>query len=91
MCVDFTAKESAKSTANPHFVLQNRIEDGVDLMGYTNWGCVDMVSMSTGEFSKRYGFIYMDKHDDGSGTMARSRKKSFYWYKDVIGRNGRTL
>ncbi|MCP1157224.1 MULTISPECIES: glycoside hydrolase family 1 protein [Bacillus] len=67
------------------------IEDGVDLMGYTSWGCIDMVSMSTGEFSKRYGFIYVDKQDDGTGTMERSRKKSFYWYKDVIGTNGRTL
>jgi 6-phospho-beta-glucosidase len=67
------------------------IEDGVELMGYTSWGCIDMVSMSTGEFSKRYGFIYVDKHDDGSGTLERKRKKSFYWYKDVIGSNGEKL
>ncbi|MGJ7911931.1 glycoside hydrolase family 1 protein [Neobacillus sp. LXY-1] len=67
------------------------IKDGVDLMGYTPWGCIDLVSASTGELSKRYGFIYVDKHDDGSGTLERSRKKSFYWYKDVIATNGETL
>lgn len=67
------------------------IEDGVDLMGYTSWGCIDMVSMSTGEFSKRYGYIYVDKHDDGSGTLERKRKKSFFWYKDVIASNGESL
>lgn len=67
------------------------IEDGVDLIGYTSWGCIDLVSASSGEYSKRYGFIYVDKHDDGSGTMARSRKKSFFWYKDVISSNGEKL
>ncbi|MGD6966355.1 glycoside hydrolase family 1 protein [Rossellomorea vietnamensis] len=67
------------------------IEDGVDLIGYTSWGCIDLVSASTGEYSKRYGFIYVDKHDDGSGTLERSRKKSFYWYKDVISSNGENL
>jgi 6-phospho-beta-glucosidase len=67
------------------------IEDGVELMGYTTWGCIDMVSMSSGEYSKRYGFIYVDKHDDGSGTLARKKKKSFFWYKDVIGTNGEKL
>jgi 6-phospho-beta-glucosidase len=67
------------------------IEDGVELMGYTSWGCIDMVSMSTGEFSKRYGFIYVDKHDDGSGTLERKKKKSFFWYKDVIATNGEEL
>lgn len=64
------------------------IEDGVELMGYTPWGCIDLVSMSTGEMSKRYGFIYVDKQDDGSGTLERKKKKSFYWYKDVIATNG---
>ena len=54
------------------------IEDGVDLIGYTTWGCIDLVSAGTGEMRKRYGFIYVDKHDDGSGTMKRSRKDSFY-------------
>lgn len=67
------------------------IEDGVDLMGYTSWGCIDLVSASTGEYSKRYGFIYVDKHDDGSGTLERRRKKSFYWYKDVIASDGAIL
>ncbi|MDZ5472903.1 glycoside hydrolase family 1 protein [Bacillus sp. 31A1R] len=67
------------------------IEDGVDLMGYTTWGCIDLVSNSTGEMSKRYGFIYVDKHDDGSGTLERKRKKSFFWYKDVIATNGEKL
>lgn len=55
--------------------------DGVDLMGYTPWGCIDCVSFNTGEYKKRYGFIYVDKHDDGSGTMKRMKKKSFEWYK----------
>lgn len=64
------------------------IEDGVDLMGYTSWGCIDLVSASTGEMSKRYGFIYVDKHDDGSGTLERKKKKSFFWYKKVINSNG---
>lgn len=67
------------------------IEDGVDLMGYTSWACIDLVSASTGEYSKRYGFIYVDKHDDGSGTLERKRKKSFYWYKNLIETNGSNL
>lgn len=67
------------------------IEDGVELMGYTSWGCIDLVSASTGEMSKRYGYIYVDRHDDGSGTMERKKKKSFYWYKDVIASNGESL
>ncbi|TXC85813.1 glycoside hydrolase family 1 protein [Metabacillus litoralis] len=67
------------------------IEDGVDLMGYTSWGCIDVVSASTGEFSKRYGFIYVDKQDDGSGTLNRKKKKSFDWYKEVIASNGEKL
>ncbi|MFJ5762905.1 glycoside hydrolase family 1 protein [Neobacillus sp. NPDC093182] len=67
------------------------IADGVDLMGYTPWGCIDLVSASTGEMSKRYGFIYVDKHDDGSGTLDRKKKKSFFWYKNVIATNGQEL
>ena len=63
-------------------------EDGVDLMGYTPWGCIDLVSAGTGEMDKRYGFIYVDKKDDGSGTLARKKKKSFAWYKKVIASNG---
>ena len=66
-------------------------EDGVDLLGYTPWGCIDLVSASTGEMAKRYGFIYVDRHNDGSGTMKRYKKKSFYWYKDVIASNGENL
>lgn len=65
--------------------------DGVDLMGYTPWGCIDLVSASTGEMAKRYGFIYVDKYDDGTGTLERSRKKSFYWYQKVIRTNGADL
>ncbi|MDR1470309.1 MAG: 6-phospho-beta-glucosidase [Spirochaetaceae bacterium] len=65
--------------------------DGVELWGYTTWGCIDIISASTGEMSKRYGFIYVDKDDEGKGTLARSRKKSFFWYKDVIASNGEKL
>lgn len=66
-------------------------EDGVALMGYTPWGCIDLVSMSTGEMRKRYGLIYVDKQDDGTGTLNRYRKKSFYWYRRVIASNGERL
>ena len=66
-------------------------EDGVDLMGYTSWGCIDLVSASTGEMSKRYGFIYVDRDDAGNGTLKRSKKKSFDWYKKVIASNGEDL
>lgn len=66
-------------------------EDGVDLMGYTPWGCIDLVSASTGEMSKRYGFIYVDLDDAGNGTLDRSRKDSFEWYKKVISTNGEVL
>ena len=65
--------------------------DGVDLMGYTPWGCIDLVSATTGEMKKRYGFIYVDKNNDGSGTLARSKKLSFDWYKKVIASNGEEL
>lgn len=66
-------------------------EDGVELMGYTPWGCIDLISMSTGEMAKRYGFIYVDKQDDGSGSLGRYPKKSFFWYKNVIATNGEVL
>lgn len=62
--------------------------DGVDLMGYTPWGCIDLVSFTTGEMKKRYGFIYVDKDNEGNGTLERSKKKSFDWYKKVIASNG---
>lgn len=67
------------------------IEDGVELWGYTTWGPIDLVSASTAELSKRYGFIYVDRHDDGTGTLARYKKKSFAWYKEVIESNGASL
>ncbi|ASW51143.2 glycoside hydrolase family 1 protein [Streptococcus suis] len=67
------------------------IEDGVELMGYTPWGCIDLVSASTSEMSKRYGFIYVDADYQGKGSFDRSRKASFYWYKDVIASNGANL
>ena len=71
--------------------MKEAVEDGVDLMGYTPWGCIDLVSASTGEMAKRYGFIYVDKYDDGSGDLSRSKKKSFNWYKQVIASNGEKL
>ena len=67
------------------------IEDGVDIIGYTPWGCIDLVSAGTGEMSKRYGFIYVDRDDLGNGTLKRSRKKSFDWYKQVIASHGENL
>lgn len=66
-------------------------EDGVELWGYTPWGCIDLVSAGTGQMSKRYGFIYVDKDDEGNGILARSRKDSFYWYQKVIQTNGADL
>ncbi|MFT0848920.1 glycoside hydrolase family 1 protein [Actinomycetaceae bacterium L2_0104] len=67
------------------------IADGVPVLGYTAWGCIDLVSASTGQMSKRYGLIYVDRNDDGSGTLARYPKKSFQWYRDVIASNGASL
>ena len=64
------------------------IEDGVELMGYTPWGRIDLVSASTSEMSKRYGFIYVDADDEGNGSYDRSRKDSFFWYQKVIETNG---
>lgn len=71
--------------------MKEAVKDGVDLMGYTPWGCIDLVSASTGEMKKRYGFIYVDKDNEGNGTLKRSKKKSFYWYKNVIKSNGEDL
>ena len=78
---------------NDHLVqvLKAIREDGVDLMGYTSWGCIDLVSCSKAELRKRYGFIYVDRNDDGSGTLQRYRKESFDWYKNVIATNGGSL
>ena len=65
--------------------------DGVDVMGYTSWGCIDLVSCSSGQMSKRYGFVYVDRDDDGNGTLARYPKDSFYWYQHIIETNGEEL
>lgn len=71
--------------------VREAIEDGVELMGYTSWGPIDLVSAGTAQMSKRYGFIYVDRDDAGQGTLARRCKKSFYWYRDVIHSNGASL
>jgi 6-phospho-beta-glucosidase len=71
--------------------IQDAINDGVDVMGYTPWGCIDLVSASTGEMSKRYGFIYVDLDDNGRGTNKRIKKQSFSWYQRVIATNGENL
>ena len=65
--------------------------DGVELMGYTSWGCIDLVSASSGEMKKRYGFIYVDLDNEGKGTLKRTKKKSFVWYQKVIETNGEEL
>lgn len=65
--------------------------DGVELLGYTTWGCIDLVSAGTGEMKKRYGFIYVDLDNEGNGTLKRTKKKSFDWYKKVIATNGEDL
>ena len=66
-------------------------DDGVEVMGYTSWGCIDLISASTAEMKKRYGFIYVDRNNDGTGTFKRYKKKSFYWYKKVIETNGQII
>ena len=66
-------------------------EDGVNLMGYTPWGCIDCISFTTGEMKKRYGFIYVDRDNEGNGTLERSKKDSYEWYKKVIASNGEVL
>ncbi|WP_288499129.1 6-phospho-beta-glucosidase [uncultured Erwinia sp.] len=77
---------------NDHLVqVREAIEDGVEVLGYTCWGPIDLVSASKAEFSKRYGFIHVDRDDQGNGTLARTRKKSFYWYQNVIKTHGESL
>ena len=66
-------------------------EDGVILWGYMAWGCIDLVPAGTGEMKKRYGFIYVDRDNEGKGTLKRSKKKSFDWYKEVIATNGASV
>ena len=71
--------------------MKEAVADGVDLIGYTYWGPIDIVSAGTGEMKKRYGFIYVDKDNDGHGTLKRYKKKSYDWYKKVIESNGEEL
>ena len=71
--------------------MREAVADGVDVMGYTPWGCIDLVSASTGEMAKRYGMIYVEKYDDGTGSLARRKKDSFEWYRRVIASNGEEL
>lgn len=77
---------------NDHLVqAREAIADGVELVGYTAWGCIDLVSMSTAQMSKRYGFIYVDRDDQGAGSLERFPKQSFDWYREVIATNGGSL
>ena len=71
--------------------LRQAVEEGVDVMGYTTWGGIDLVSASTGQIEKRYGLIYVDMNDKGEGTFERKRKDSFFWYKKCIESNGEDL
>lgn len=71
--------------------MNEALADGVDLKAYTPWGCIDLISASTGEMKKRYGMIYVDKLDDGSGSLERKKKDSFYWYQKCIASNGEDL
>ena len=82
-----------KPKMRPHIEQMEKAinEDGLPLMGYTTWAPIDLISASTNQMSKRYGFIYVDQDDMGNGTLARSRKDSFYWYKKVIASNGTDL
>lgn len=88
-----TVDDSYRSAYLRDHLVQVReaIEDGVNLLGYTWWGPIDLVSASTAELSKRYGFIYVDRNDDGTGTLERYRKKSFYDYQEIIASNGASL
>lgn len=77
---------------NDHLLqVSEAIHDGVEVMGYTAWGCIDLISCSTAEIKKRYGMIYVDLNSDGTGTFTRYRKKSFHWYQKVIETNGESL
>ena len=91
---DFTVEDDNRiEYLSNHIVeMKNAIEiDGVDVIGYTTWGCIDPISFTTGEMKKRYGFIYVDRENDGSGSLKRYKKKSFDWYKKVIESNGEIL
>jgi small-conductance mechanosensitive channel len=98
ICADFTAVYYVELNTGSFEYMRKHIEqmkeaihDGVELIGYTCWGCTDLVSASTGEFKKRYGLIYVNKNDDGTGDFSRIRKDSFYWYKKVIESCGEKL
>ncbi|EHJ56558.1 hypothetical protein HMPREF9318_00318 [Streptococcus urinalis FB127-CNA-2] len=82
-CIDYH-REHVKA-------MSRAIDNGVDLIAYTTWGCIDIVSAGTGEMRKRYGFIYVDMDDEGNGTLERTPKDSFYWYQKVISSNGEDL
>ena len=71
--------------------MSDALSDEVGLIGYTPWGCIDLVSASTGEMRKRYGMIYVDMDDEGQGTLERIRKDSFYWYQKCIKSQGTDL
>ncbi len=71
--------------------MKQAVSDGVELIGYTMWGPIDLISAGTGEMKKRYGFIYVDKDNQGNGTLSRKKKKSFFWYQEVIATNGESL
>lgn len=71
--------------------MKEAIKDGVELIGYLTWGCIDLVAASTGQMSKQYGFIYVDRDDYAQGTNKRIKKKSFDWYQKVISTNGEDL
>lgn len=83
--------EDGKGLNGPDMLLGAIDEDGVPLIGYTTWGPIDLVSAGTGEYRNRYGFIYVDCHDDGTGDFSRKTKDSYYWYKKVIASNGENL
>ena len=84
-------KEEARLETHNRFIDIQIPLDGVELMGYTMWGCIDLVSASTGEMRKRYGFVYVDMDDLGNGSLKRYKKDSFYWYKKMIASDGEDL
>lgn len=88
ICDDYRIDYLSKHIQN---MLDSIEEDGVEIIGYTTWGCIDLVSASSGEMNKRYGFVYVDADNEGHGTYNRMKKKSFSWYKKVISTNGEVL
>ena len=92
LVVTFTNASAAEMRHRMSNALEKAVAyDGVDLMGYTPWGIIDIVSFTTGEMKKRYGMIYVDRDNEGNGSMKRSKKDSFEWYKNVIETNGEEL